>query len=165
MKNIIIDIFRNFAVIKLFFVLFTSFLLYEEFFTFWVEKPTHTTSSKVVTGPKDFPDITICPFPSWNQQELVNLGYLNMFDYSKGKLHESPMFGWSGNSTGISLESVIDKISILKNQTECPFTRVKMWSEGREIFKEVEFKLTSLYHPSGRCCKVKYKMHLLNKDL
>ena len=150
--------FRNFALIKLFFALLTSYLLYEELFTFWIEKPTYTSSSKVKIGPQDFPDITICPFPSWNQQELVELGYAQSFEYSKGKLDESTMFGWSGNSTGISPENVFDKISILKNQTECPFTRVMMRSEGREIFNEVKFKLTSLYHPSGRCCKVKYKM-------
>ena len=164
MKMKIIDIFRNFAIIKLFFVLFTSFLLYEEFFTFWVEKPTHTSSSKVVIGPKDFPDITICPFPSWNQQELVKLGYGQSFEYSKGKLYESAMFGWSGNSTGIPLESVFDKISILKNQTECPFTRILLRSKGREIFKELEFKLTPLCHPSGRCCKVSIKCIALTNN-
>ena len=158
MKRKIICMFRNFALIKLFFALLTSYLLYEEFFTFWIEKPTYTSSSKVRIGPQDFPDITICPFPSWNQQELVKLGYAQSFEYTKGKLDKSTMFGWRGNSTGISLDNVFDKISILKNQTECPFTRVMMRSEGREIFIEVKFKLTSLYHPSGRCCKVRYKM-------
>ena len=161
MKRKIICMFRNFALIKLFFALLTSYLLYEEFFTFWIEKPTYTSSSKVKIGPQDFPDITIS---SWNQQELVKLGYAQSFEYSKGKLHGSTMFGWSGNSTGNSLENVFDKISILKNQTECPFTRFMLKSEGRDTFSAVEFKLTSLYHPNGRCCKVKYKMHLLNKD-
>ena len=158
MKKKIICIFKNFALIKLFFALLTSYLLYQEFVTFWIDKPTYTSSSKVRIGPQDFPDITICPFPSWNQQELVKLGYSQSFEYSKGKLHESTMFGWSENSTGISIESVFDRISILKNKTECPFTRVMMRSEGKEIFSQVEFKLTSLYHPSGRCCKVKYKI-------
>ena len=158
MKNKIRDmLLRNFAIVKLFFAVFTSFLLYEEFFTFWIEKPTYTSSSNVEIGPKDFPDITICPFPSWNQQELKKIGYVHSFDYSKGMLRDSAMFGWSGNLTESSPESVLEQISIFKNQTECPFSRVMMRSEGREIFKTVEFKLTSLFHPRGRCCKVKYK--------
>ena len=156
MRKKLICIFRNFALIKLFFALFTSYLLYEEFFTFLIEKPTHTSSSKVKVGPQDYPDITICPFPSWNQEELKKLGYVQNFDYSKGTLHGSTMLGWSGNSTGVTLESVIDQISILKNQTECPFTRVLMRSEDKEKFLQVEFKLTSMKHPLGRCCQVKY---------
>ena len=148
---------KNFALIKFSFALFTSYLLYEEFFTFLIEKPTHTSSSKVKVGPQDYPDITICPFPSWNQEELKKLGYVQNFHYSKGRLHESTMFGWSGNSTEISLESVIDQISILKNQTECPLTRVLMRSEDKEKFLKVEFKLTSMKHPDGRCCQVNCK--------
>ena len=158
MKGKLIGMLGNFAFIKLFFALFTSFLLYEEFFTFLIEKPTHTSSSKVKVGPKDYPDITICPFPSWNPEELRKLGYGNSFDYSKGTL-ESTMIGWSGNSTE-TVDSVIDKISILKNQTDCPFTRVLMRSKDKEKFLQVEFKLTSMKHPVGRCCQVKYKMLL-----
>ena len=46
MKEKLTSMLENFALIKLFFALFTSFLLYEEFFTFLIEKPTHTSSSK-----------------------------------------------------------------------------------------------------------------------
>ena len=85
MKKKVLSIFRNFALIKLFFALLTSYLLYEEFITFWIEKPTYTSSSKVKIAPMDFPDITICPFPSWNQQELLKLGYSQSFEYSKAQ--------------------------------------------------------------------------------
>ena len=159
----ILNVFRNFGLIKLFFALLTSYLLYEEMYNFWIEKPTYTSSSKVKIGTKDFPDITICPFPSWNQQELIKLGYSQSFEYSKGVIHESTtMFGWSGNSSENNIEMVFDKISILKNQTECPFTRVMMRTDGQEKFINLEFQLTSLYHPSGRCCKVEYNMQVQN---
>ena len=149
-----LSIFRNFALMKIFFVLFTSFLLYNELITFWIEKPTYTSSSKVKMAPQDFPDITICPFPSWNMQEMLKLGYAHSFDYSMGYLANTSMTGWSGNATEDTSEIVIEKISILKNQTECPFTRAKMITEGKAKFIPLEFVLTSLYHPSGRCCKV-----------
>ena len=149
-----LNIFKNFALMKIFFALFTSFLLYNELITFWIEKPTYTSSSKVKIAPHDFPDITICPFPSWNLQEMLKLGYGQSFEYSKGHIANTPMTGWSGNTTENTPESVIEKISILKNHTECPFTRAKMITEGKAKFIPLEFVLTSLYHPSGRCCKV-----------
>ena len=107
-----------------------------------------------LSGPQDFPDITICPFPSWNQPELIKLGYGQSFKYSKGLLDGSNLIGWSGNVTGSSPETVIDKVSTIQNQTECPITSVLMRSNGKEKFVQLHFQLTSLFHPSGRCCKV-----------
>ena len=50
MRRRILSIFRNFALVKLFFALLTSYLLYEELFTFWIEKPTFSSSSKIKIG-------------------------------------------------------------------------------------------------------------------
>ena len=164
MWSILLNILRNFTLLKLFFALFTSYLLYEEFFTFFVKKPTYTSSSKVKIGPQDFPDITICPFPSWDHQEMLRLRYANSFEYSKGTTHNSTMFGWSGNTSEINPESVLDKISIIKHPTECPFTRVKMRSEEKEKSVNLKFQLTNLYHSRGRCCKVIISKELMESE-
>ena len=103
MRKKVLSLFRNFALIKLFFALLTSYLLYEEFITFWIEKPTYTSSSKVKIAPQDFPDITICPFPSWNQQELLKLGYSQSFEYSKAQLR----FGRPLNVHKLSIVKVL----------------------------------------------------------
>ena len=36
-----------------------------------------------VSGPDHFPDITLCPFPSYNHAKLKRYGYYNSFDYAK----------------------------------------------------------------------------------
>ena len=78
----------------------TSYLLYEELFTFLIRKPTHTSSAKIRTSTEDFPDVTICPFPSYNQPELITLGYGQSYEYAKGVIDKSTLSGWSGNITG-----------------------------------------------------------------
>ena len=154
MRKIVLNIFRNYTLLKLFFASFTLYLLYEEFLTFFVKKPTYTSSSKVKIVPQDFPSITICPFPSWDLEGLNKFHYANWFDYAKGTTSNSTIFGWSGIRSEINPETVLNQISIIKNQTECPFTLVKLRLEKKEKFIKVKFRLTSLYYSSGRCCKV-----------
>ena len=93
-----IGICHNF--LKLTFAVLTSYLLYEEFYSFLIRKPTHTSSAKIKTTPEDFPDVTICPFPSYNQPELIALGYGQSYEFAKGILHNSKLKGWRGNMTG-----------------------------------------------------------------
>ena len=94
-------IFGNNIILKLTFASLTAFLLFEEFYVFFIVKPTYTTSAKLqiglkilhpsvvgmqiinVTGPDDYPDITLCPFPSYNQPNLLNHGYGHSFEYAK----------------------------------------------------------------------------------
>ena len=94
-------IFGSNIILKLTFASLTAFLLFEEFFVFFIVKPTYTTSAKLqiglkilhpsvvgmqiinVTGPDDYPDITLCPFPSYNQPNLLNHGYGHSFEYAK----------------------------------------------------------------------------------
>ena len=89
---------RNYTLLKLFFAALTVFLLYEELYIYSVEKPTHTSSARLRIGnrhivsyvlppriaePDDYPDITLCPFPSHNQTTLESYGYKNTYHYAK----------------------------------------------------------------------------------
>ena len=110
-------IFRNYNILKFCFAALTSYLLYQEFYVFLVEKPTYTSSAKlkiglngtlhqppvnfrispsltvnfptsnvyllIDSGPDHYPDITLCPFPSYNHAKLRSYGYYNSFDYAK----------------------------------------------------------------------------------
>ena len=103
-------------------------------------------------GPENYPDITICPFPSFNIAEFLKSGYGQSFEYSKGQMWpDTSMIGWSGNTT---VNDVIERVSILKTEADCPDVRLKLINGGHQAFKHVSFKLSSMVHPSGRCCKV-----------
>lgn len=41
---------KNYNIFKISFVILTTFLLYEEFYVFFIEKPTHSSSSKLEIG-------------------------------------------------------------------------------------------------------------------
>ena len=55
---------------------------------------------------------------------------------------------------GSSPEDVIKKVSMIRNVKECPETKVKMLDQNREIFVKINFNLTAMFHPKGKCCKV-----------
>ena len=73
---------------KFSFAVMTALLLYEEFYVFFVEQPTHTSSPKLhlgqeccvllfsvfylihVSDPDLYPYIDVCPFPTYDQENL-----------------------------------------------------------------------------------------------
>ena len=160
------------ALLKLTFAVLTSYLLYEEFYIFLIRKPTHSSSAKIKTSFEEFPDVTICPFPSYNQPKLIALGYGQSYEFAMGVLRNSNLKGWLGNISGIKIdfyqnlkvmaliiqgsspEDVIKKVSMIRNVEECPETKVKMLDQNREIFVKINFNLTAMFHPKGKCCKV-----------
>ena len=96
---------KDHIILKLFFSALTAYLLYEEFYVFFVEKPTYTSSAKLTIGkyrifdipflpsifllePEDYPDITLCPFPSYNQPKLESYGYGQSFEYAKACFYQ-----------------------------------------------------------------------------
>ena len=56
--------------------------------------------------------------------------------------------------SGSSPEAVIKRVSIISNVEDCPETKVKMLGPNREMFVKINFKLTGMFHPNGKCCKV-----------
>ena len=103
-------------------------------------------------GPENYPDITICPFPSFNNDELRKSGYYNSFEYSRGQMWPTVgRVGWSGNTTAMD---VIERVSTLKTEADCPIAWLKLINGAHQSNKYAKFKLTSMVHPIGKCCKV-----------
>ena len=139
------------GLLKITFAVLTSYLLYEEFYIFLIRKPTHSSSAKIKTSSEDFPDVTICPFPSYNQPELIALGYGQSYEFAKGILHNSNLKGWRGNISGVQIdfyqnlkvmtqiiqgsspEAVIKKVSMIRNVKECPETSQDAGPKQRNI--------------------------------
>ena len=127
----------------------------------------------IVSAPDHFPDITLCPFPSYNHAKLRSYGYYNSFDYAKvctvilhiklialylnvitlkGRIN-SHMRGWSGNSSNTTPEDIINDISFIRTVEDCPKTKVNMRLSEKAQYVALSFELTSEVYPSGRCCR------------
>ena len=106
----------------------------------------------IFEGPQDYPDITICPFPSYDQPQMLSQGYGQSFEYAKGILNGRKLKGWSGNGSK-AVDEIIEDISILKSPEDCPLTRVVLLHSNSENFVPIQMKLTRVMHPGGRCCQ------------
>ena len=59
-------------------IVLTSFLLYEDFHLF-LTKPTYSSISNRKLQPVHFPEITLCPFPSFDEDQLGKSLFTNIF--------------------------------------------------------------------------------------
>ena len=99
--------------LKISFLILTLYLLAEEFRAYLILKPTLTSITQASLKPSNFPDILLCPIPSFDLGELQKLGYEHSHDYTMGV---SPFYqsdGWLGNQSAMGAEEVSQKISIM----------------------------------------------------
>ena len=140
-------------------IICTSYLLLEDVMLF-LSKPTYSSNSEEKLQPKNYPNILVCPFPSYDLTQLKKHGYMDAYSYCKGDLQGEGEFtrGWCGKSNE-AIEDVIDDISVLKSIRDCPkmeavFTEpVLDWKDWK--FEKIEYELTNLLYPHGKCCQAK----------
>lgn len=151
-------------ILQITFLVLTFFLLYNEF-TLYFLRQTNTAVSKTKIGPLNFPQIMMCPVPSFDQEIISKHGYKNSYKYSQGLIKGNKTFvGWAGNSS-IGVDIVESNISILKNDTNCPKeTFIVFEVDGVGVSEKVSFELTKPLHPYGKCCKI-IKPKLAKKEL
>ena len=129
-------IFKDNRFLKIIFLTLTSYLLFNEFYNFYVIKPTYTSSSENMIGINSFmyvfcictnvflsgihdnPDIVLCPFPSYNFANLKSIGYDNAAWHAMGRIKDKSYLGWTGNTTNnkTSAIQIIQNISILQGR-------------------------------------------------
>ena len=143
--------FRDYLFLKFAFFVFTVVLLIQQFLEFLIVKPTYTSLSKHHLEPKHFPDMTICPFPSFNRTILNEYGYANSFDYARGKERSKKFIGWRGRNSS-DIEDIILKASTFKTVQDCPTAAILLGKDGQSS-TSVSFTLSQALHPSGVCCK------------
>ena len=76
--------------------LVTVFLIYQEFFTFVVTKPTTSSIEVKPLETTDLPEIVVCLQPSFNSTVLKEYGYSTTDFYSRGLQNYSEFIGWNG---------------------------------------------------------------------
>ena len=133
----------------------------------FLDKPTHVTKFHIKMEPRHFPVVTICPIPSFNQSGLNKHGYNDSYDYAKGQLNvksnDHSMLNWSGLTNNI--EKVLDDISILKTEDNCPGVDVVFEEDEYENIRYLSSKLTRAFPPYGKCCEVKIPSNAANETL
>ena len=129
--------------------------------TFFVLKPTLTSSTKRKYKPEDFPEILLCPEPSIDIQALKSLGYTSKESYQAGfddNEFSSQFLGWTGNNSE-SVEEVIQKISVLKAAEDCAIEgKSKIWYTTNEkeegVSENIKFNLKHALYPHHLCCEL-----------
>ena len=102
--------------------------------------------------PRYFPDILLCPRESFSLEELHLAGYEMSYYYTFGQLHNNSV-GWTGNTSGMTVSQVRDRISVIQSTSDCP----ELWAvfrdekEATEVL--LEMNLTRVMYPNGRCCR------------
>lgn len=74
---------------------------------------------------------------------------------TQGVIEESSLQGWTGDSLGSTPEDIIQNVSLIRTPKDCPLTQIKFLDSknGHIQFVTLSFELTSVLHPSGRCCR------------
>ena len=149
--------------IKICFVLLTSYLLLEEFYTFFIVRPTLTSITKSRISPLDFPEILICPIPAFAEDRLVSVGYENSYKYAVGiteeEDHDKIITGWTGNQYQLNVKEVQEKVSIIQDVRDCPETRVDISVDGVLSKITLDMELSYNIYPKGICCKALRKTY------
>ena len=142
--------------LKIFFLLLTVMVLFQEFVVFFIEKPTLTTVTKSKMEPDNLPVVLICPDPATDLSFLLTKGYKDNFHYQIGvtgndtSVHE--LFLWSGNMSE-NVEDIVSNASVFKTTEDCPKMQV-WWNENDEFkYEYLQFTMTRAIFPNHRCCR------------
>ena len=119
-------------------ITFTFYLLFEDFYIFSA-KPTYASNVKDNMIPDNFPNMYLCPFPTFNFSAILKHGCKNDYYYISGKCG-----GWSGNASS-SVEDIMEDISIFKSSEDCP-TLFALF-EDRKGYATLNFSLTKILFP------------------
>ena len=142
--------------LKIFFILLTLLVLFQELVVFFIEKPTLTTVTKSQMGPDNLPVVLICPDPATDLSFLLTKGYPDTFHYQVGMIandttvHDA--FLWSGNMSE-NVEEIVRNSSVFKTAEDCPAMQV-WWNENNEFeYEFLQFTIARAIFPNHRCCR------------
>ena len=151
---------KDFRLLKFAFIIFASYLIFEEFYTYLVVKPTYTTTIKRYLKHEDFPEILLCPQPAIDVDAAKSKGYgkgIQQFFYGvlDGEVRNNTIT-WTGNGSE-EVKKVSDEVASIKSVEDCPFGNESiMWFKNDDIWfvELINFKLSKALFPFHICCKV-----------
>ena len=137
---------KDYRIFKLFFTIFGSWLISYSIYTFVVVKPTYTSNEQREKSVEDFPEIMVCPEPTFDINTLTTRGYKgDYFQYFVG----SPEFGWAGNKSE-DVKKLFMEVSTMKSVEDCPHG----FHRFIDTISKADFSLTRALYPFHLCCKI-----------
>ena len=132
----------------------TVFLIYQEFFTFVVTKPTISSIEVKPLETTDLPEIVVCLQPSFNSTVLKEYGYSTTDFYSRGLQNYSEFIGWNGGK-GNRRKSweILEDALFVKENTKL-ITSAAWFSTKNPNQQHVKIELKTLAYPYGRCFSI-----------
>ena len=77
-------ILKDYNILKIVFTILSSYFIFDTFYTWLVRQPTYTSLEKRPITGDDFPDIMVCPQPTFDKEVLQAKGYFGADTYFKG---------------------------------------------------------------------------------
>lgn len=148
---------KDYRFLKLVFTVLASCLIIDLFYSYFVLKPTYTSNEKRKMSVEDFPEIILCPQPSFDLNAVESRGYKGQMNYFFGSNDLGvKQIGWAGNNKSEDAKKVFEEISIMKSISQCPDgNETIFWFGRRDVAVEmIKFELTKTLTPYNRCCKV-----------
>ena len=150
LKHILSCLGKDYAALKIFFTMFCTFLIANDWYIAFIEKPTLTREIKSKFSKEDFPEVTLCPEPSVDFEETLSQGYNDLYSYKAGLVNfeDWKILSWSGNQS-MDVKDVMEKVSVLKSEEDCPFAyAMPHWQNITNI------TMTRAMFPYHLCCKI-----------
>lgn len=150
-------LFKDYRILKITFIILTSFLLIDDMYVFLVSKPTLTSVTQTNIQTNNFPDILICPDQAFDLHSLHKIGYKISTHYGRGNINsQKNLISWTGNQTEMNLTEVAQQISKFKILKDCPKVQAKFKIIGlyKVNYIILDVELTRVIYPKGRCCRV-----------
>ena len=144
---------KDHGILKIIFTLLCSFLIANDWYIAFIEKPTLTREIKTTFSKEDIPEVTLCPEPAIDFDEMISLGYSDLYAYKAGIIDfkDWKKLSWSSNQT-MDVKEVAEKLSPLKSEKDCPFAMaMPFWKNITNI------TLTRALFPYHFCCKIDAK--------
>ena len=151
--------FRNFF--KLICALLTVFLIYQELFTFAIEKPTTTSKEDREIDINDIPDVVMCLEPGIDTNVLRQYGYKQVRSYYRGAINRK-FIGWNGNTKRKkSSKDILEEALIVKDKhiKRSIFIKKAKYRPRGMKSKYLEIGQRTLAWPYGRCFSIKLPSH------
>jgi len=105
---------------------------------------------------EDFPEIILCPEPSFDAGAAKLRGYNGMEYYLYGieDFYNYKAMGWAGKNESEGVRKVSEELSVLKSADDCPdkYTNYIWFEDGTG--RNLEFKLVKALYPYYMCCKI-----------
>ena len=147
---------KDYRALNAVFTILALYLVADEFYTYWVRKPTYSSTGQRKLSSEDFPAFLLCPEPLIDINYVKARGYRGPLGYFWGQIIDLQQIeiGWTGNKSE-DVEEIFQEVSILKSTLDClDVERSKVYYEDHEEEGSLHVEITKALYPNHMCCQV-----------